>query len=73
MPENENDEIEYSCSVCELKKDESSIFNKNVEGSEYDLCGKCGIEYQIKWRPDYSPTEPNVSKFVEFKKKRFSE
>lgn len=56
---------ENRCNVCGMSKENDFlVFRKNIEGTEINLCGKCGIEYQVGWRPEHSPIEPNVGQFV---------
>lgn len=47
------------CSVC----DEPAV-NIDVENSGRNLCGKCGVDYQVAWRPEKSPQQPDVCRFV---------
>ena len=55
------------CVVCGVSA-ERACFNRNVEGKGINLCGKCGVDYQVIWRPENSPIEPNVGLYVLQKK-----
>ncbi|MDP2926329.1 MAG: hypothetical protein Q8N99_08175 [Nanoarchaeota archaeon] len=62
---------EDGCSVCEISESQDPknyAFTKNVEGTGINLCGEHAIEYQGDWRIKYSPIEPDVKRFVVFKK-----
>jgi len=47
-------------------KAESQVtgFNHNIEGSSVHLCGKHAADYQAVWRPEHSPTKPDVLKYA---------
>lgn len=56
-------EREDTCTVCGKPK----VRNRNVENKGVDLCDECLVEYQTKWRPEHSPVELDVLRFVRWK------
>ncbi len=57
------------CNICELTRSElvSYGFNRNVEDTGVNLCGKHALEY-YNWRVDNSVNQPDVRRFVVFKR-----
>jgi hypothetical protein len=60
---------EDTCSLDNSDCDYSLPFNRNVENTGMNLCGKHAIQYQ-NWRIEYSPTEPDVLCFIGYNKSR---
>lgn len=48
------------CTVCGCE----IVTNRNVEQTGIDLCGNCAVDYQSNWRPEHSPVEPNIGRYV---------
>ena len=56
------------CGACEKpEQDCRAGLRQNVENKGVDLCEDCVVEY-LNWRPDNAPVEPDVQKFVRWKK-----
>ncbi|GEM_PF-5845018 len=55
----------HFCNVCgKPNKEDKLVFQENIEGKGVNLCGLCAVEYQARWRPENSPVEPNVLRFI---------
>ena len=53
------------CTVCGVSENNDPlVFDKNVEGTGINLCGKHAVEYQAGWRPEHAPITPDVERFV---------
>ncbi len=56
--------VEEKCDAC---KGRMTGENYNVEGKGVNLCLKCAVDYQVTWRPVFSPQTSDVLAYLGLK------
>ena len=55
----------HFCSACGMpNKKDRLVFQQNVEGKGFNLCGACAVKYQ-NWRAETPSRKPDVEWFVQ--------